>query len=114
MDLVHGFLGFAAGAWADEVGDGDGAVVQQVGGEVVHAAGGFAEEVRGDHGVEGDAAHVDSGVAEDEQVVLDVVAALGEVGVFEDGSEGVDDGLGVEVFVGFRRSDGDVGGVFGL
>ena len=51
----------------------------------------------GDEGIKGNALHLDTRVAENQQVVFDVVACLGNIWIFKDGSQGIQNRFDVEV-----------------
>ena len=60
------------GAFADEIGDGDGAEAEKVGGEGIHAVGEArgVDDIRGDHSIEIDGVKLDAEVAEGVDIVL--------------------------------------------
>ena len=83
--LVHARLDMLRTLLADQVGDRDDLVVEVAPGqlfEVVRALAGV-EQVVGDHAVAGHATQHDAAGAQHEQVVLDVLVDLGDLGVFE-------------------------------
>ena len=101
-------VGFLAGLLADEFGDGDAAVVQLRERERVHAQPGGVAQEGGDHGVEDRALHLGSRVMERVQVVLEVLAELGDRPVGQQRLQHLDDLFEAEVRLRLGRDDGHV------
>jgi len=104
VDHVEGELVFAL---ADEVGDRDAAVVEEVEGHCVHRVlAGRVEAVGGYHRVEVDALDGQAGVGEYEQVVLDILADLFHVFVGQNRRQ-----VGADLFEGqVLRTEGGADG----
>ena len=106
LDLEHGDLLLPL---ADQVADGDGLQSEEVTGESIHRLGAAlgSQQVGGDHGVEGDALQLDSGLAQHDEVVFDVLPAFADGRILQDGPESLECGVRIEG-VSLIRPQGEI------